>query len=480
MEAQQPRYATPTLLALVFFSGFANLATEIIGPRLFASLFGTTTIIWAVIISVTLGGLAWGYAMGGRIPRERAPAILPLILIANAVWLLLVSWIVWLLPASIAAANVRVDLTVIVITVLAAFLVPSLLFGMVSPVAITLFSFGRTAEAMSRVAGNVFALSTIGSVLGALAAAFVFIPYVGLSTSLQLFAAGLLGFAAWVWVGPGRWRIGAVMVLVFVLPQPDYHWQQDDDLRLLAQREGLYQTIRVYTDDETFVQMHLGPTFHSRVDLETGEPLFSYAEKMLQRAGDVAGKRAVVIGGAGHGLSHWLENRGAQVIEVEIDPFVVQLSDAYFGPIEGEVIIEDGRIYLARLPDNSVDLVLVDAFDGAGNVPPQLTTLEFFEDVERVLTPQGRMLYNFIGTPEGSRSGAFEAMSATLQAAFPGAGASNYEGTESQNIILIGSPAPLNDIPHVDLPAGGTIITDNHNPIDLLLSMARSFIYFRY
>ena len=71
-------FDTIILYAFVFFCGFANLATEIIAPRLFSSLFGSTTIIWAIIISVTLIGISIGYYAGGRIPYERIHVIIPI------------------------------------------------------------------------------------------------------------------------------------------------------------------------------------------------------------------------------------------------------------------------------------------------------------------------------------------------------------------------------------------------------------------
>ncbi len=58
------QYHSPVIFLFVFFSGFASLATEIIGPRLFSSLFGYTTQIWAAIISVTLLGISVGYYLG--------------------------------------------------------------------------------------------------------------------------------------------------------------------------------------------------------------------------------------------------------------------------------------------------------------------------------------------------------------------------------------------------------------------------------
>ncbi len=473
-------YSRLMLYLLVFCGGFANLAAEIIGPRLFASLFGSTTIIWAVMISVTLLGLAAGYALGGYVPRGRVLRVLPAVLLVNAAWLVLVSWIVWQLPATFARASIAVNLTIILFTIGVAFLVPSVLFGMLSPLAITLLTQDQPPEATSRIVGHVYALSTAGSVLGALCAAFLFIPWVGLAASLQAFAVMLVLFAAYFWRGQGRWRVGAALVFCLLLPQPDYHWQDDDGLTLLEQREGYYQTIRVYTDHESFVQMHLGPTFQSKIDLQTGDPAFSYAEKLLPLAGDVRGQAVLVIGGAGHALAHTFERRGAQVTEVEIDPFVVALSDQYFGAIEGQVVVEDGRIYVERVPPGTFDLIVIDAFDGAANVPPQLTTLEFFEAVRRALKPDGRMLYNFIGTPQGARSGSFRAISATLSAAFDHVGSTEATGEQSQNIILAASPSPLDDSSLWTLPQGGLLLTDDRNPMELLLSRARTFFYFRY
>ena len=102
MNSKSTAYKT-LIYSLVFFSGFANLATEIIGPRLVASLFGNTTIIWAIIISVTLIGISVGYLIGGRIPQGQVLLVLPRILILNAAWLLALSWLIWKVPAGFAS-----------------------------------------------------------------------------------------------------------------------------------------------------------------------------------------------------------------------------------------------------------------------------------------------------------------------------------------------------------------------------------------
>lgn len=482
MPESTSNHPPPLLYALVFFGGFANLAAEIIGPRMFASLFGTTTVVWAIMISVTLVGLSVGYALGGRIHHENIIRWMPRLLVANAMWLLLVSWIVWELPASIAASGTDLDSSAIILTAMIAFFPPSVMFGMLSPMTITLLAHHQPPTAHSRITGNIYAVSTVGSVAGALSAAFYLIPWIGLSTSMRLFAAGLLLFALILWHGNRRWWIAAAFLLCAFVPQPDWVWSSPDDVELLAQREGLYQTIRVY-GDETHIWIHLGPSFHSRMNRATREPDFSYVVTMLGIIEllfpDLTGRQVLIIGGAGHGLSHAMENRGATVTEVEIDPVVVELSDRYFGEIQGEVVLQDGRVYMEQAEENVFDLVIVDVFDGAANVPPQFATLEFFEAVERTLKPDGVLTFNFIGTPEGQRSRSFRALTTTMQNALDHAGANDVTGTSSQNILLAASNRPLDDANLLSVPTDGHLLTDDHNPIEIFTAEARDFIYFR-
>jgi len=455
------------LYFLAFFCGFASLATEIIGPRLFASIFGNTTEIWAIIISITLIGISVGYFLGGRVAPARVPRVLPLILLANAVWLLLVAWLIWEMPAVIPSINYGI----IFLTTFAAFFLPSLLFSMVSPMVVVLLTVSQ------RNVGNVYSLNTIGSVAGALSAAFYLIPFVGLTASLRIFAI-ILVLMSVVLLPLRRQAFGlTALALVLFVPQPSFKWESD--LTLLAQVEGYYQTLRVYTDNETFIRLHLGPTFQSEMQLQTKEPVFGYAREMVDLVGNVRGKHVLIIGGAGHSQARLLENRGASVVEVEIDPRVVQVSDEFFGPIRGQVVVQDGRAYVENAP-GSFDYIFVDAFDGSLSVPPQLTTQEFFKAAQDILAPNGRLLYNFIGIPSGERADAFQAFSTTMASVFPYTMVSETNGERLQNILFVASNEIMPDVSFYPAPTGGPILTDELNPIEIYLQKSRtSLLYMR-
>lgn len=58
-----------------------------------------------------------------------------------------------------------------------------------------------------------------------------------------------------------------------------------------------------------------------------------------------------------------------------------------------------GRQGMGRLAAHSADLVILDAY-ADGRVPAELTTLEFFTDVGRVLRPDGLLLANIVDEPD--------------------------------------------------------------------------------
>jgi spermidine synthase len=457
----------------VFFSGFASLATEIIGPRLFSSLFGYTTQIWAAIISVTLLGISVGYYFGGRVPRQRIAQLLPIVLIVNAIWLLGISWLIWSVPIALLQFGF---ISVLLVSGLA-FLAPAMLFSFASPMSITLLSENRSPEWIARMVGNILAIGTLGSVLGALLAAFYLIPWVGLSASLRIFAIGSTLFAIYF---SRKYRPAALLVLglCLIMPQPSFHWLTN--LTLLEQREGYYQTIRVYTDGISSVQMHLGPNYETVVNLSTGEPEFPYAKKMVELAGNPAGKKVLIIGGAGHSIAHGLERLGAQVTEVEIDPFVVQLSDAYFGHIKGMVVVEDGRTYVDQAADSQFDYVMLDAFNGVNYVPPQLTTREFFEGVRRILKPDGRLFMNLIAVPYGPRADSYRSLATTITVVFKDVRSSQIDGETIRNIMIVASQDEMSDLAYTEAPSDGMVLTDDLNPIEIFLDRANAGeIYYR-
>ena len=175
----------------------ASMSVEMAAARLLAPYFGTSLYIWGILIGLVLAYLTAGYWLGGRLadarPRRRlfygvnaagAVAVAAVGLLATPV----------LTEALLSTAGVPYGLFIGALAgCIALFAVPIIVLGAVNPFAIRL-SVSHVA-ASGNVAGAVFALTTIGSLIGTFGAVFLFIPSIGTRATLYVFAGALFATA---------------------------------------------------------------------------------------------------------------------------------------------------------------------------------------------------------------------------------------------------------------------------------------------
>jgi MFS family permease len=175
------------LYLVVFVGGAAVLAIEILGTRILGPFYGVSLFLWSALITVTLVALSAGYAIGGRwADRVATPNRLYYLLLAAGLWTLLVPWLRD--PILVVAEPFGLRFAVLV----AAFILfapPLTLLGMVSPYAIRVRA--SSLSVVGTTAGDLYAISTLGSVVAALLTGFVLIPSVGV-VRLTLMTGGIL------------------------------------------------------------------------------------------------------------------------------------------------------------------------------------------------------------------------------------------------------------------------------------------------
>lgn len=163
--------------SVAFLSGGVLLGLEIVASRILAPYFGNSVYVWGSLISVFLLALSIGYWLGG-IQADRHPSLgaLAKILASAAVCILVLP--LGYLPVGkfVAELDLEFRFSVLLISILF-FLAPSVLMGMVSPFAIKLSATGL--EEIGRTSGRVYAISTLGSISGAIAVSFFLIQWLG-------------------------------------------------------------------------------------------------------------------------------------------------------------------------------------------------------------------------------------------------------------------------------------------------------------
>ena len=383
------------LYLIVSISGAAVLALELLGTRILGPFYGVSLFLWSALISVTLAALATGYALGGRL-ADRQPSYgrLALLLALTGVWVLLTPWIRRPLLNATEAMGLR---AAVLVASFLLFFPPLTLLGMVSPYAIRLKT--NSLDQVGRTAGDLFAISTVASVLAALLTGFVLIPSLGVNRFILLIGAFLLLAAGIAWSKHRGQRPAALLLLLIGPILTAGLWKTaaekaDPDRGLTAIHQSAYAELRVLDRDEERWFLIDGGA-HSRVLPGSWNSTHRYAVVLdvVNNLFGAPGSMLLVGLGAGS-VAKSFHRSGWQVDVVEIDPEVTRIARAYFGLDDNDATIVhmDGRRFLARAT-KSWDLIVVDAY-GSSAIPFHLVTSEAFGELAARLKPDGVLAIN--------------------------------------------------------------------------------------
>ncbi len=450
------------LIVLVLVAGAASLSVEFAASRLLAPYFGTSLFVWANLIGLILLYLTIGYYVGGRV-ADRYPR--PVVLYSlTAVAALLISLIPVLSRpilgwSQLAFATYSIGVFYgSLVSVILLFAIPMILLGCVSPFAIRLC----TAQVVrsGRTAGQLYAISTIGSIFGTFFPVFVLIPYLGtymtfFTTALALLLVSLVGILTSTQRGNGSRsdrtglengkhpvvprginRNRSLFSILLLVPMGLTLFGIQGPIKppsgtgnggvLVTEKESAYNYIQVVrVGQEMQLVLNEGIGIHSIYNpnrvLTTGPwdyflvaPYFNKPPFTPQQVHNVC-----IIGlGAGTIPREFTDIYGPSVSidGVEIDGEIVDLGRKYFAMNEPNlhVAVQDGRYFL-QTTSQKYDIIGMDAYQQP-YVPFQLTTSEFFSEVKSHLTPNGVAVVNAGRTSHDFRL--VNALSQTMRSVF--------------------------------------------------------------
>ncbi len=383
------------LYIIVFICGAAVLAIEILGTRILGPFYGVSLFLWSALITVTLIALSAGYAIGGRWADKEAKISRLYYIVAGAgAWTLLIPW----LTRPVLAVSEPLGLRFAVLTAAFILFVPPLtLLGMVSPYAIRVRA--ASLNVVGRTAGDIYALSTLASVISALLTGFVFIPNFGVARLTFAIGAALLILAAVGFLFHLKSKlmtfISVLAMGAAVLAFAKAPGQRADlEKGLIAVRHSPYAELRV-VDTENGRHFVIDGGIHSIVELESYRSVFPYvavldiAKLFFEKQG-----RLLLIGLGGGSVAKNYAQASWRVDAVEIDQEVADVAYEYFGldSSEARVFVMDGRKFLKE-KDQLYDLIVLDAF-GSSSIPFHLVTKESFGLTAARLKPGGILAIN--------------------------------------------------------------------------------------
>jgi spermidine synthase len=514
---------------IVFAGSFVSGTLESAAFRMLAPLVGMSIYLATGVVGVILTGMSAGNYLGGWL-ADRRPRLetLRACLIAGALATLLV---VPLLRNALGWSLLN-SLPLIPKIVLWSFLLmflPALALGTLTPQVIRLLV--TDMRQAGRVAGRVYAWSTVGCIVGILATGWCLIEWLGVQRLVVVCGLGLIPlalaagpqtFGAWLRLHP-RLSVGLAAggLLIAALIRSPY------DL------ETRYFSIAVldhHNEGRAVKRLVLDRLVHSEVDLNDPHWL-CYKHEQIQgdcaravtarQASGSAAPRLLVIGGGGYTLPRWVEQQAdlqqVAIEVVEIDPGVTEIAHQKLGlPADTRIVSHhlDGRQFLKRAEAERYDLIVQDAVNDF-SVPYHLMTTQYNELVRKALRSDGVYLLTVI---DSLTDGPFlRAAVRTMQATFPevrllsptgrwddrgrsvyvvagfGSRAVNQtaqQGAEGESAAAATAMTPADQIlaatsAHI-LPAtrlreilaqdgpGGLVLTDGFAPVDTL--MARNYL----
>ena len=474
---------------IAFIVGALGMTIELAGSRLIAPYLGTSIFVWTSLIGTVLASLSVGYYVGGILSKTEASVRrLADILITATIFS---SCVLFAEAYASFFFSLHFDTRIVTLLVCVLVFAPvTICLGMVTPYLVRL-----KAGALSDVgftAGRLYAIATLGSIVGTFLGGYVLISYFGTraifigisSTMLLLYLFVTVQSKEKIFTKRFLIALGAtgVMIASFFGLRTDPTIISDTDsmynrwiLREGASSEYPNHRVRYLTNGREGEQ--------SGVDLEDPTNLifpylktFDYAAILKPNF-----KHSLLIGAGGYTYPTYLigTRDDVHIDVVEIDPSLRDIARKFFfykdDPRIG-VFEEDGRMFLNK-NTKQYDVIYVDAFSSNLSMPFQLTTIEAVTHMKRSLSPTGILIVNILNDSNG-RSKFLKSEYATYSAVFPQVIVSRVDSEHGEkegihNVVLIASASTTHIMSRIpnrmnpsDLVSDFPILRDDFAPVE--------------
>jgi spermidine synthase len=361
-------------------------------------------------------------------------------------------------------------------------------------------------EDSGKTVGRLYALSTVGSIVGTFSAGFFLIPFVGSTRTLYVISAILIAISLLLApIAFTRTNFGILILFVLSIAGSEttsyFAWRAVEmrDIDTEYSRVQVFRTtdtttgrpMRVMATDPYFIQ--------SATYLDGNDLALKYAPFYhLLRHFRPGFRETLMIGGAGYAFPReYLRTYPDAAIDVvEIDPQMTRIAREHFRLQDDprlKIYHEDGRVFLNRAESGRYDAILLDAFGSLFTIPYQLTTVEAVRNISRLLDEDGVVIVNVGGAIRGPTSKFFQAELATYREVFPYVFVFKvklqYPDERTQNLMIVAcksecdkttNPADA-DVARMlthrytaDFPLDVPILTDDLAPVEYYNSFAQN------
>ena len=421
-DSQQPTADSHLVLWAIGISGFCALAYEVLWTRIMVFFLGSTTYAFATMLAAFLFGIALGSMVFARwVDRIKQPVAVFGIAQLGIGLLALI-----LMPAfeelygmtsafqsTFGGSRFWAFFSCFLVMCL-----PTFLMGASFPLVTKIYT--GSERQLGRSIGNVYAVNTVGSILGAFCAGFILIPLLGIRPSIVLTVALNTGIGCLLILRGGQrsetggallqgisigmpvLNAGLAVILLLTLNQPlflksaIFKTQRPGDT-LVDYNEEVDATVTTLKDDEAVYRLYVDTNQAadaSRWDSPSHRVIAHLPLLLHPRP-----KRALVVG-FGMGLtSYSITQHGVRVDAIELSKGVISAAQKHFTHVNGNVFgsplfnykINDGRnhILMTKTKYDMISTGIIHPLVSAGS--SNIYTADFYRLCRRILSEDGIM-----------------------------------------------------------------------------------------
>lgn len=488
---------------IILLAGTITMVFEIVGSRVLGPYFGASIFVWTSLIGIIMGSLSLGYWLGGKFSEKSSSfKFLSWMLLAAGLFIFLNAighdYVIKRIIKYVPDFRLKT-----VISVLILFGPASIFLGMVLPYAIKLKI--ETIQTSGAIIGNLYALSTIGSIIGTFLAGFILVPVFGFNNILFVLSFILIVLPLFDFIR--KRKIIPLSISAVLIFSVSFFWFKKHNLELdYIDTDTQYNRVLIYntTDQVTgrpVKMLNVNDEQSSAMYLDKDDDLVFEVLKYyrLVEHFNPNFKTSLMIGGSGYAFPKDYLNRypWASMDVVEIDPGLTELARLHFNLPDDKrlnIFHEDGRTFINRC-DSKYDAVFMDAYKSMITIPFQLTTQEAVQHIFEMLNENGAVYANVISSLDKKNNYFLRAEVATYQSIFPQVylfpvqypNPAEEEKSKFQNFLLVGLKSTvipefvssddlinqyLSHIYKGNLDFEEQVLTDNFAPVEYYASKA--------
>ncbi len=456
---------------ILFAVNLVIMSLELVGIRILAPFFGTSSIVWTSMISTIFCSLTFGYFLGGYISEKfekNQQKALQATLFFSSISLAIIAITKDHLLYFSSSLTENNELNAIIASS-SLFLIPSTLLS-IAPVIIGKIMLTKTKKNGSKLS-QIFAISSLGGVAGLWLTTFIFIPHIG-SNKILFFLSSIVIISFTILISKYSFKGLSILFGIYMLTVSFKKAEHN-----YIDKDSLYNRILVYEDNfegKKLKIMQLNNRINAAIDVANPyKPYYGYNIKILDLVKNKEQKQNILILG---GAALTLSNSIAQLTDVntidvlEIDKQLTHLANTHFFKTNNKinVINTEARSYLNKVDTSKkYDVIIWDVFTSENNIPDHLTTKQTAKILNRITNSDGDLYMNILSPLDYEKGGFLYSEIKTFRSIFTNNDihpvSSITDSNITQNIILQfnnKANTPLRK----KITQRGIIITDDYCP----------------